>query len=187
MARGLRLVAAALFVIAFAWLTYQVKQSGMPQQGEVQELGAIGVGEPAPDFTLQDLAGKTVSLASHVGQVVVLDFWRTPIPSCRFLLPILESLAAHHQDQEVVILCLSQRETRAQVRKAIEGRYPSLWMLLDPRGNVGKTYDATTLPTLVVLDRWGNVAWINVGFQRGVGRRLSDQVAKLVGAPPAQR
>jgi cytochrome oxidase Cu insertion factor (SCO1/SenC/PrrC family) len=34
-------------------------------------------GQPAPAFTLTDLAGKPVSLADLKGQVVLLYFWAT--------------------------------------------------------------------------------------------------------------
>jgi peroxiredoxin len=186
MARGLKLAGVTFFLIAFAWLTYQVKQSGPPQQGEVQELGPVSVGQPAPDFTLQDLKGETVSLASYRGDVVVLDFWMARIPSCLFLLPVLESLARQYRDQGVVILCLSQRETRDEVMKALRRSYPSLQMLLDREGKVGRAYDVTTLPTLVLLDRLGDVAWINVGFKRQVRRQLGEQVAKLARAPQGE-
>ncbi|MCA9294979.1 MAG: TlpA family protein disulfide reductase, partial [Phycisphaerales bacterium] len=41
------------------------------------KLSGLIVGTPAPEFTLPQLDGGTVSLASLRGQVVVLDFWAT--------------------------------------------------------------------------------------------------------------
>ena len=36
-----------------------------------------GVGDTAPDLTLTDMTGKTVSLADYKGQIVWLNFWAT--------------------------------------------------------------------------------------------------------------
>ena len=35
---------------------------------------AVGPGDPAPDFTLQDLNGGSFRLSEHVGEVVLLAF-----------------------------------------------------------------------------------------------------------------
>ena len=33
--------------------------------------------KPAPEFSLPDVDGKTISLSSYKGKVVLLDFWAT--------------------------------------------------------------------------------------------------------------
>jgi len=35
------------------------------------------IGQPAPDFTLQDLEGNPVSLSDFKGKPVILNFWAT--------------------------------------------------------------------------------------------------------------
>ena len=49
------------------------------------------VGEPAPDFSLPDLSGQTVSLADFRGDETLVLFWR---PSCGFCQRMLEDLKA---------------------------------------------------------------------------------------------
>ena len=42
----------------------------------------LKAGSPAPDFTLNDLDGKPVTLSSFRGKTVVLVFWATWCPDC---------------------------------------------------------------------------------------------------------
>jgi thiol-disulfide isomerase/thioredoxin len=52
------------------------------------------VNSKAPDFTLKDLNGKTVSLSAFKGKVVLLNFFATWCPPCRAEMPALNKL--HH-------------------------------------------------------------------------------------------
>ncbi len=49
-------------------------------------------GKPAPDFSLYDLAGNTVTLAGERGQVVLLNFWYSACVPCRRETPDLATL-----------------------------------------------------------------------------------------------
>src|SRR5205085_173417 len=48
--------------------------------------------KPAPDFSLVALDGKTISLASLRGKVVVLNFWFPACAPCRAELPLMQKL-----------------------------------------------------------------------------------------------
>jgi peroxiredoxin len=49
-------------------------------------------GKPAPDFSLYDLAGKTVTLSAERGNVVLLNFWYSSCVPCRRETPDLATL-----------------------------------------------------------------------------------------------
>src|SRR2546430_9230241 len=49
------------------------------------------IGEPAPDFSLPDLSGQTVSLSDFRGNKTLVLFWR---PSCGFCQRMLTDLKA---------------------------------------------------------------------------------------------
>jgi hypothetical protein len=51
--------------------------SGPAPSKRVLQKQALKAGEVAPDFTSQDLEGKTVRLSDFKGKVLVLDFWAT--------------------------------------------------------------------------------------------------------------
>lgn len=66
---------------------------------------------PAPGFTLQDIDGKTHSLAEYRGKVVLVNFWATWCPPCRAEMPSIERLYASMKGKPFVVLALDQGES----------------------------------------------------------------------------
>ena len=64
-------------------------------------------GQPAPDFTLDDLQGQSVSLSDFRGQAVFLDFWSNGCSPCIEDFPYLEKIKHQSQSQKVVFLSIS--------------------------------------------------------------------------------
>src|SRR5512139_4044136 len=61
----------------------------------------------APDFSLPDLDGQTVSLSDLRGQVVVLNIWATWCPPCRAEMPALQAVYADYAGQGLVVLAVN--------------------------------------------------------------------------------
>jgi hypothetical protein len=59
------------------------------------------------DFTLTDLKGKSWTLKSFSGKVVLVNFWATWCPPCRKEMPDLEVLYQQYQERGLVILAIS--------------------------------------------------------------------------------
>src|SRR6185503_6629876 len=51
---------------------------------------AAVVGAPAPDFTLKNLSGESVTLSALRGQVVLINFWATWCIPCRDEMPAIQ-------------------------------------------------------------------------------------------------
>ena len=49
------------------------------------------IGEPAPDFTTEDVFGNPVSLSQFKGQPVWLMFWGSWCPPCRAVFPDIQA------------------------------------------------------------------------------------------------
>ena len=73
----------------------------------VQETSKLKPGRLAPDFTLDDLQGQSVSLSDFRGQAVFLDFWASWCGPCIGAVPHLEELKQRFRDQKVVFLNIS--------------------------------------------------------------------------------
>jgi thiol-disulfide isomerase/thioredoxin len=69
-----------------------------------EDAGGLAAGQPAPlDFTMKDMNGVDVKLASFKGKVILLNFWATWCGPCREEIPALVELQKAYADQVVVL------------------------------------------------------------------------------------
>jgi len=113
-------------------------------------------GNPAPDFTLKDLAGKPVQLSSLKGKVVLVNFWATWCPPCREEVPSMVRLNQAMQGKPFQMLAISIDEGG---KDAVESFFRkggvTLPALLDTDGKVAKRYGTTGVPETFVVDGKG--------------------------------
>jgi len=120
-------------------------------------------GAPAPDFTLTDLDGATVTLSDLAGQVVILNFWATWCGPCRLEMPLLQAAYNAHRDQGLTILAIDLDDPVADVldfRDALALTFP---ILLDPGTTVTDLYRVRGWPTTYFVNRDGVVSRQHIG------------------------
>ena len=144
----------ALIVLVGALLVYRLAVGGPHPLN----------GQSAPAFSLVDMAGNTVDLASHRGKdVVVLDFWASWCPACRKGLPVLDKVAQHFAGQPVAIYGVNIREGAALVAEFAKQNKLTLPLLLDDTGQVADSYGVSGIPQTVIIDRDGIVRSVHAG------------------------
>ena len=120
--------------------------------------GAVDKGRPAPDFSLPDLAGNTVTLSQLRGKVVLVNFFTVWCQPCRHEMPDLNAIYTEQKDKGVVVLgiCLNADPKQLQVLvKQLKLDYP----VLLGTDKVSKDYgDIVTVPTTFILNKEGQVA-----------------------------
>jgi cytochrome c biogenesis protein CcmG/thiol:disulfide interchange protein DsbE len=75
--------------------------------GDVPESLSPLENKPAPNFTLEDISGKKVSLASYKGKAVLINFWATWCAPCKIETPWLIELRKQYAPQGFEILGVS--------------------------------------------------------------------------------
>jgi len=128
----------------------------------------------APDFTLPDLNGQSVSLSQFRGQVVVLQFWASWCPACRAETSEVVAFARRYSQSGVVVLGVNLREDAATARAFAEANGIGYPLLLDDRGEVAALYQVVGIPTTVFIDASGSVR------SRHLGVVSADQLAAYV-------
>ncbi|MBW8471294.1 MAG: thioredoxin family protein [Thiobacillus sp.] len=129
---------------------------------------AASVGEPAPDFTLSDTAGKPVKLSQFKGKPVVLE-WNNP--GCPFVRKHyqgnMQALQKDFTHQGVIWLAINSTEDASadylsppQLARWMQdkGASPSA-TLMDEDGQVGKAYGARVTPHMFIVSAQGLLAY----------------------------
>jgi cytochrome c biogenesis protein CcmG, thiol:disulfide interchange protein DsbE len=134
------------------------------------------VGRPAPDFTLNTVAGETLQLSALRGQPVVLNFWATWCGPCQREMPVLES-ASQRFAGEVAFVGVDQGEESEVVAEYIESMGVTFSIPLDPDFAVGNRYNVQGMPITYFVDADGIIRHLWVGEMNAVV--LAEGIAKI--------
>ena len=109
----------------------------------------------APDFTLQDMSGKKVSLSGLKGSVVLLDFWATWCPPCRESMPGLERLHKTYGGRGLTVLAISMDEGGWDGVKSFMDENRITFSVLQGTEDVSTKYQVRMIPAIYLVDKQG--------------------------------
>jgi peroxiredoxin len=123
---------------------------------------------PAPDFTLVDLDGKTVSLSDFKGKAVILDFWATSSAPCVRETPHFVELYEAHRDAGLVVIGIPVGDSREAVRAFVSEHAVEYPILQGDESVVRGTAEAyggvSIIPTTFLLDADHEIVRRLVGY-----------------------
>ena len=113
----------------------------------------IGENEKALDFSLKDLKGKNYKLSDFKGKVILLNFWATWCPPCRYEMPLLDKLYKEYKKMGFEVVAVSLDSNPNNVTEYLKNNSVSFTILSDKEGKVGYTYQIVAIPTSFLIDR----------------------------------
>ncbi len=124
--------------------------------------GPLKVGSPAPNFSLKDVNGHSVSLADLKGKPVLINFWATWCGPCRDELPLIHEEYLAHKDQGFQVVAIDYgNESSETVRRFWQSLGLQPAPVLDPEGAASHAYGIELkhgLPVSVLIGRDGRVS-----------------------------
>ena len=193
MKRNTLVLTAVLFILAaFAWAgwaNWEYRKQAAERllasaaQGELVADPAGGApqylsplkGKLAPDFALEDLSGRKVSLASYKGKAVLINFWATWCAPCRIETPWLVELRNQYAAQGFEVLGVSTddidrgdkqklSDEKKEIARSAQQMHISYPVLIDG-DTLSKPYGGLDeLPTSFFVDRKGTVVAAQLGL-----------------------
>ena len=124
------------------------------------------------EFSLRSIDGQTVTSGSLRGEVVVLAFGASWLPLSRAQLQGVRKLADEYSDRGLVVYWVSTESADAKSKnyasdeqlRAFAQKYGlKVTVLRDPDGAVSKKFGIDQLPSIVILDKEGNMSGAPIG------------------------
>ncbi len=157
------------------------------ERAVVQENASGDRAEPvrrAPDFALQDVAGRLVRLSDFDGQVRLVDFWATWCAPCREEIPVFNELQREYGERGFKLLAVAMDERPDKVVPPFVEEYRIGYSVLLVTEEVAEAYGPILgYPTKFLVDREGRIAATFIG---PVPKRvLEARIRSLLGEPRA--
>jgi thiol-disulfide isomerase/thioredoxin len=137
--------------------------------------------DQAPDFKLDDIDGKPLSLSASHGKVILLNFWATWCGPCRAEIPDLIELQKKYADKLQIIGLDVDDDDSTEVKKFVEKfgiNYPVAMVTNEIRMQYG---GVAALPTSFVLDSEGRVVQKHEGLRNPL--LYEYEIRSLIGLP----
>lgn len=159
------------FILATFWIVISSIYIPIEERGAIQ---AARIGFLAPDFSLKDINNSEISLSHYRGQVVLVNFWASWCPPCRYEMPAFQNIYSDYSDQDFVILAVNSTisDTVKDAMEFVNEQELTFPVLFDFTGEVNDAYQASTIPRSIIVDKSGVIRHILIGSQSETALRI---------------
>lgn len=175
------------------------ESSAAEQRGEVigERLAASEAEEkanaattPAPDFTMTDADGATLTLADFKGKPVLLNFWASWCGPCASEMPDIQSAWEEHgNDVEFVIVNMTDMngETEQSAKAFLAENNYTFPCYFDANNSAATAFGVSSIPQTYLINAEGNIIGAYMGaMDASVIAQGIDMLAGNTAAPAAQ-
>lgn len=168
--------------------TYFAAVEAKAKDAMVSKYKSEMIKKEAPQFSLVNRDGKTVSLADYKGKVVVLDFWATWCGPCVMSFPGMQAAVNKYKtDKDVEFLFIDtwQREENYKdlVNEFMTKNNYTFHVLFDEMKDRTKAtttaYGVSGIPHKVVIDKEGFIRFESSGGSADVDKVVNEMETKI--------
>ncbi len=123
-----------------------------------EKITKLNIGEPPPDFELQDLSGsKTIILQDYKGKFVYLNFANTKNYACKKDFQVLEQMAEMYKKDMAIVTILTDEDPDEALEYVKNNKFSWHFLHFGQNAKVLNDYNIKALPTYYLINPDGNV------------------------------
>ena len=169
-------IATGLVAVVLGLGTWLLVRVVSPREG-------VDLGERVPDYHVKRaVTGDTIGLrTAYAGQVTLINIWATWCAPCLREMPSLEQLYQEYKSRGFRVAAVSIDDTDTAPVLAFARRLGvSFDILHDRSGAIQSAYRVVGMPTSVLVDRHGRVAYVTLGAKDWNAADNAARVARLL-------
>jgi len=122
-------------------------------ENKLELIKKLAIGQPAPDFTINDIDGNKISLKDVDAKKTVLIFWASWCPHCDEIMPVINSFYGDGSNFNVIAISIDESEDDLRESLA-ESNYN--WTNIAEykgwNGDIVEEYGIAATPSIFILD-----------------------------------
>ena len=113
---------------------------------------------------------------------LMIDFWATWCVPCKKVMKYLDQYHQDYNEQGFKVLMINQDTPRSlgKVKSYVRAQDYQFFVGLDPNKTIAKKLNGMVMPTLILVDKGGEVKWRHQGFIAGEEVEINNQIKLLL-------
>lgn len=144
---------------------YEVKNLSPP--GKDHKWPSLGIGIPAPSFSLLTNYGDSISFSDLKGKMLLLDFWYINCYPCRKAIPTLNNIKSRYEEKGLEVLGMNPYDRKKERMDDYLSRKKVSYTIVEADSQIIADYKIKSYPTFYLIDRKGNIRFSEIGFLEG--------------------
>jgi thiol-disulfide isomerase/thioredoxin len=123
--------------------------------------------------------GKVIDLQEKRGKVIFINFWATWCPPCIAEMPSVNRLHNEFKNNENVIFIIADVDNNFIKSTAFMKEKKFSLPVYSLAGDIPREYFSGTLPTTIILDKSGNIAFQHEGLADYSSDKMIEYIKKM--------